>query len=141
MVRRVAGNRSTQLHSNAISAQSDSQERTIFVHIFAHIRTNDPLFVQSAVKRSHVSTIASATKVFIRARRSSSVKATYRAAQAGAVGADLLVQMLWVDTSDQKLDESASSLCLTRKPLKGKKHGLKNSSRRKLPQVWLHLNL
>ena len=55
---------------------------------------NDLSFARFVVKRSRVSTIASATKVFTRARRSSSVEVTCRAAPVGDVDADSLVQML-----------------------------------------------
>jgi hypothetical protein len=92
-------------------------------------------------KRLHVSTIASATKVFTRAKRSSFVEETCRLVQAGVVGVGSLVQTLWADTSDRKPDESASNPCLTRKPPRDGKHGLKSSNRHKLLQVWWRRHL
>ena len=132
----AAGNKSTRLHSSATCVQSVSLELTTFVLIFAHIQTNDLSFAQCVVKRSRVSTIASATKVFTRVRRNSFVEATCKLVQAGVAGADLLVQMLWVDTLDRKPDESASNPCLMRKPLRDGKPGSKSSNKHKLLQVW-----
>ena len=136
MVRIVAGNKSIRLPSSATSVRSVSQEHTIFVLTFAHIQTNDLSFAQSAVKPLHASTIASATRVFIPARRSSYAKVPYKVVQAGVAGADLLVRMLWAATSGQKPDEFASNLCSTRKPPRGRRRGSKSSSRHKLQQVW-----
>ena len=135
MARTVADNKSIRRPSSATCVPSASLEHTTFVHICARIQTNDPLFAQSAVKPSHVSTTASAMKVFTRARRSSCAKVLYRAARAGAVDAGLLVRMPWVVISGQKQAESASNLCSTRKRPRGKRRGWKSSSRHKLQQV------
>lgn len=136
MERIVAGNRNIRLPSSATCAQSVSLELTTSVLIFAHIQTNDLSFARFVVKRSRVSTIASATKVFTPARRSSFAGETCRLVQVGVVGVDSLVQMLWVATLDRKPGESASNLCLMRKPPRDGKLGLKSSNRRKLLQVW-----
>jgi hypothetical protein len=136
MARIVAGNKSIRLHSSATSVRSVSLGHTIFVLIFAHIQTSGLSFVRYAVRPLHANTIASVTKVFIRARRNSCVKDHYRAAPAGAAGADSLVPMPWAATSGQKLDEYASNLCSMRKPPRDKRLGSKSSSRHKLQQVW-----
>lgn len=94
MERIKAGDKNTRLHSSVTFARNASQEHIIFDLIFGHIQTSDPSFAPSAVKPSHASTIASATKVSIRARRNSSAVVRYRAPQVGVVGVDLLVQML-----------------------------------------------
>lgn len=135
-VRIVAGNKSIRLPSSVTCVPSVSLELTTFALIFARIQTNDPSFAQFVVKRSRVSMIVSATKAFTLARRSSFAEETCRLVQVGVVGADLLVQTLWADTSDRKQDESASSLCSTKKPRRDGKPGLKSSNRHKLLQAW-----
>ena len=134
--RTAAGNKSTQLPFSATCVQNALPELTTFGLIFVHTQMNDPSFARSVAKRSRASTIASATRVFTRARRSSFVEATCRLVQAGVVGVDSLVQTRWADTSDRKLDESASNLCLMRKPPRDGRPGLKSSNRHKLLQVW-----
>ena len=136
MAQIAAGSRSTRQPSSATYVQSVSLERTTFALIFAHIQTNDLSFARFVVRRSRASTIASATKVCIRARRSSFAEETCRLVQVGVAGVGSLVRTLWVDTLDLKLDESASNLCLMRKPPRDGKPGLKSSNRHKLPQAW-----
>lgn len=136
MVRIVEGNKSIRLPSSVTYVPSVSLEHTTFALIYAHIQTNDLSFARFAVKHSHASTIVSATKAFTRARRSSFVGVTCRLVQAGVVGADLLEQTPWADTSDRKQDESASNLCSMRKLPRDGKPGLKSSNRHKLLQAW-----
>ena len=138
MVRKAAGNRSTRRPSNVLFALSGSQERTTYALISEHIRMSGRSFARSAAKHSLANTTANATKVFTPAKRSSCVVALFRVPRIGAVVADLLAQMPWVDTSGRKPVVFASNPYWTKKPPKDKRHGSKSSSRLKLLQGWWH---
>jgi len=138
MVRRAADNRSTQLLSSVLSVLSDSQEPTTYALISEHTRMSGLSFARFAAKHSPANTTASVMRVCTLVRRSSFVAALFRVAQAGAVVAGLLAQMPWADTSGRKLVVSASNHYWMKRRRKDRRHGLKNSSRLKLPQGWWH---
>jgi hypothetical protein len=110
MVRKAAGNKNTRLPSSVLSARNDSPEHTTCDLTSEHTRMSDRSFARCAAKHSLANTTASVTKVCTLARRSLCAVALSRVARAGAVVADLAVQMLWVDTSDRTLVGSASNL-------------------------------
>jgi hypothetical protein len=110
MVRKAAGSRNTLLPSSVLSVLSGSQEHITYALTSEHTQTSGRSFARSAAKRSLANTTASVTKVCTLARRSLYAVALSRVARAGAVVADLAVQMLWVDTSDRTLVGSASNL-------------------------------
>ena len=60
--------------------------------------------------------IAKDTRGYTVERRSSSVEASWVLEAAGAVAGDSPVQTRLADISEARLAESASSLCLTKKP-------------------------
>lgn len=136
----AAGNRNILLLSNATFARSDSQELTISALIFAHILTSDLSFAQSVARPSPASTIANATRVFILEKRSLSAGAPSRVTRIGVVDEGLLVPTPWAGILGRKLDVSASSLYLTRKPPRGRKPGWKSNSKRKSQLDWLRLS-
>jgi len=135
MARKAAGNRNTRLPSSVISALSGLLEHTTCALISERTRMSDRSFARFAVKHSLANTIESATKGCILARRNSCVAVLFRVVLAGVAAADLPAQMPSVDTSDQRLAVFASNPCWTKRPLKDKRPGLKNSSRHKSPQV------
>lgn len=132
----AAGNRNTLPLSNATFARSVSLERTISARTSAHTLTSGHSFAQSVAKHSLDSTIANATKVFTPARKSLSAEALCKAIHSGAADADSHVPMLWAGILGQKLAVSASSLCSTKKPPRGRRPGWKSISRHKSQQAW-----
>ena len=137
MVQRVAGNRNIQLHSSVISVQSASPEHIIFVHIFVPTQTNVHSFAQFVAKHSRASTIASVTKGFTLARRNLCAVVPCKVMLVGGAAADSLAQMPWVDTSDRRLGAFASNHYWTKRLPRGRRHGLKSSSRRRWLPAWL----
>lgn len=109
--RRASGYRNTLQHFNATSARSDSLVRTICAHICALIQMSGLSCVRSVERPLRDNTIASVTKDYTRARRSSSVAEHCKVALNGAVAGVLRVPTLSVVTSVQKQVGSALSLC------------------------------
>jgi hypothetical protein len=132
MARKAAGNRNTRLPSSVRFALSDSLERITYALTSEHTRTSDRSFARSAARHSLANTTANATKVCTLARRSLCVAALSRVAQTGAVVADSPAQMPWVVTSGRKLAVFASNPYWTKRPLKDRRPGSKNSNRHKL---------
>ena len=132
--------KSIQRPSNAHCAQSDSRAHTICDHICARTQTSDHSCVQSAAKPSRDSMIANDMRVCTAVRRSSSARASYRAATNGVAEEDSLAQMHWVDISAPKLDEFASSPCSTKKLQSGKRRGWRSNNMHKWQPASLHHN-
>src|SRR5690606_17743221 len=104
------GFRNIQPPFNAIYVQNGSRERTICDLIFALTRTRDHLSAPFAARLLLVSMIASDTKDYIQARRSSFVVATYPMEATGDAGDVLLVPMPLAGIFDRKLVGFASNL-------------------------------
>jgi hypothetical protein len=124
-------------------APNASQELPPYESTSALILMRDRLCVLCARKLSSDNTICHGTKTYIRQRKAkgSFAAGICRLVYLGAVAADLLVQMLWADTSDQTLGKSVSNRFWTRKRPKGIKYGSRNKSRCELLQRQALCNL
>ena len=133
MVRKAAGNKNTPLPSSVLFALSGLPEHTTYALISERTRTSDHSFARSAAKHLPANTTASDTKVCTLGRRSSCVAGLSRVVRTGAVVADSPAQTPWVAISGRRLVEFASNPCWTKKLLRGKRPGSRNSSRHKSP--------
>lgn len=114
------GLRSTPLLSNAKYVQSALPEPIICAPICVHIPTRGLSNVPSVIRLSRASTIASVTKVYIRAKRSLYVKVNFLLlVNNGAAAEDLRGQMLWVAISGRRQEESVSDLFWKRRIVNG----------------------
>jgi hypothetical protein len=112
-----SGFRNILRSSSVICAQNDLFALITFALIFALTPTSSHTCVQCAGKPLRANTIESVMKGFIPERRSSFAKESLKKAASGDVAAGLPVLMHWGGISAHKRAGSASSRCLTKKPL------------------------
>ena len=131
---------SVHSHSLAICVLSDSQDFSPYESTAAFMGLGDRSCVLFATKNSFGNTIGDGIAGYIPERESSFAAGICSMVALGVAVPGLLVEMLWVGTSDQTKGGSVSDRSWTKRKPKGVKHCSKNMSR-PLPRLCSEIQL